>query len=154
VNKRRCSKQTSTCNTFRSTGDISGLLFLSLPITTLCRFLHHCVVSIYVSAEDYEEQERTIDLLDDVSAPAKSFVRSEHFILGGPGFPFYYRGNIKVPFQPLDDLIAVALTTDNKSQQPQHQPLNIFDSLLSSVVSSPTYSSPSLSELRTRFENS
>ena len=110
-------------------------------------------LSIYVSAEDYEDQERTIDLLEDMST-AKGFIRSEHFILGGPGFPFYYRGNIKVPFQPLDDLIAVALNADNKNQLPQQQYLNVFDSLLSSVVSSPTYNSTSLSELRTRFVNS
>jgi Carboxypeptidase regulatory-like domain len=33
----------------------------------------------------------------------------EQFLLGRPGMPFYYRGTVRVPFEPVDDAVGILL---------------------------------------------
>jgi subtilisin family serine protease len=48
-----------------------------------------------------ERQERRVDV-----PPAGT---REAFILGAPGLPFYYRGRVKMPFEPRPELVALVL---------------------------------------------
>lgn len=57
--------------------------------------------SIRVEAEDFETQEREV-----VVQPSGL---EETFILGKEGMQFFYRGHVKVPFDPPRDLLAVAV---------------------------------------------
>lgn len=54
-----------------------------------------------VEAPDYEPDERKISV---GATPLR-----ETFILGKKGMPFYYRGKVKVPFEPIPDLLALSL---------------------------------------------
>jgi Subtilase family len=58
---------------------------------------------IKVSAENFEGQERQI-----VVSPG---LNEEIFILGPPGWRYYYRGKVKVPFALHPELVAVKLKT-------------------------------------------
>lgn len=60
------------------------------------------VYTIRVSLKDHEAQTRKVRL--------SSGERGETFVLGKKGLPFYYRGRVKVPFEPLPGLIAVTTT--------------------------------------------
>ena len=56
---------------------------------------------VRVEAPGLEPQERTVS--------GERPERVELFMLGPPGMPFYYRGNVRVPFQPIDDAVGVLL---------------------------------------------
>ena len=56
-----------------------------------------------VEADNFRTEEREIKV--DPIEGLKDIV-----ILGQEGQPFYYRGNVKVPFEPRNDLIAVAMS--------------------------------------------
>ena len=58
-------------------------------------------VLVRVEAPGLEPQERT------VSGERPEGI--EPFVLGRPGMPFYYRGTVRVPFQPIDDAVGVVL---------------------------------------------
>jgi subtilisin family serine protease len=56
---------------------------------------------VRVEAPGLESQERTVS--------GERPDRVELFVLGPPGMPFYYRGTVRVPFQPIDDAVGVVL---------------------------------------------
>lgn len=56
---------------------------------------------VRVEAPGLEPQERTVS--------GERPDRVEPFLLGPPGMPFYYRGTVRVPFQPIDDAVGVVL---------------------------------------------
>jgi subtilisin family serine protease len=56
---------------------------------------------VRVEAPGLEPQERVVG--------GERPERVELFVLGRPGMPFYYRGNVRVPFEPIDDAIGVLL---------------------------------------------
>jgi hypothetical protein len=56
---------------------------------------------VHVEAAGLEPQERSVS--------AERPERVELFVLGRPGMPFYYRGTVRVPFQPIDYAVGVVL---------------------------------------------
>jgi subtilisin family serine protease len=56
---------------------------------------------VRVEAPGLEAQERTVS--------GERPERVELFMLGPPGMPFYYRGTVRVPFQPINDAVGVLL---------------------------------------------
>jgi subtilisin family serine protease len=56
---------------------------------------------VRVEAAGLEPQERSVS--------GERPERVEQFVLGPPGMPFYYRGTVRVPFQPIDDAVGVVL---------------------------------------------
>ena len=58
-----------------------------------------------VEADNFrtEEREVKVDPLDGLK---------DIIILSKEGQPFYYRGNVKVPFEPKNDVIAVAMSDE------------------------------------------
>jgi subtilisin family serine protease len=56
---------------------------------------------VRVEAPGLEPQERTVS--------GERPEQAELFVLGPPGMPFYYRGTVRVPFQPIDDAVGVVL---------------------------------------------
>ena len=71
-------------------------------------------VLVRVEAAGLEPQERTVG--------GERPERIEPFVLGRPGMPFYYRGTVRVPFQPIDDAVGVVLRDPgvDASGQPRH----------------------------------
>lgn len=63
---------------------------------------------VTASADGYEAQERLVTVASGGS--------EELFILGRKGQPAYYRGRVRVPFEPLPDLLGVVARPDPKSQ--------------------------------------
>jgi subtilisin family serine protease len=64
-------------------------------------------VVVRVEAEGLAPDERVVGT-DHPKGP-------EMFVLGRPGMPYYYRGTVRVPFEPIDDAVGVLLrepTTD------------------------------------------
>ena len=61
-----------------------------------------------VSADSYESQRREITV--------QSEVNKEKFILGRKGMPAYYRGKLKVRFEPAHSLLAVTLHGKDRSK--------------------------------------
>ena len=62
-------------------------------------------VEIKVSYKDLASETRTVTL--------NTGENEEVFILGRKGMPFYYRGRVKVPFEPLPHYIAVVVKEDD-----------------------------------------
>ena len=60
---------------------------------------------ITVSEKNYETQTRSVFVGQNGI--------DELFILGKKGMPFYYRGNVKVPFEPIRDYFGVAVQADD-----------------------------------------
>jgi subtilisin family serine protease len=56
---------------------------------------------VRVEAPRLEPQERTVS--------GQQPERVELFMLGRPGMPFYYRGTVRVPFQPINDAVGVLM---------------------------------------------
>lgn len=68
--------------------------------------------SLQVKADGFEPQEREVEV---ANAGLK-----EIFILGKKGMPFYYKGQVMIPFEPKNDLLAVAvIPTLSKDQEPE-----------------------------------
>jgi hypothetical protein len=68
-----------------------------------------------VSAKGMESQERTVRVNHSGAV--------EEFVLGEKGLPYYYRGRVRTPFEPKDELIAVTLREAEKDAAPQVQRL-------------------------------
>ncbi len=66
-----------------------------------------------VQAKGFENDEREVRL-----DPGD---HHEPFILGRPGMPFYYRGKIRVPFEPLDDLLAIVMPDPGDPEEMKSQ---------------------------------
>jgi hypothetical protein len=67
---------------------------------------------LQVKADGFEPQKREVEVSN---AGLK-----EIFILGKKGMPFYYKGRVMVPFEPKNDLLAVAvIPTLSKDQEPE-----------------------------------
>jgi subtilisin family serine protease len=69
-----------------------------------------------VEAAGLEPQERSV-----------SGERPEHvelFVLGPPEMPFYYRGTVRVPFQPIDDAVGVVLRDPGVAATGQPRPVD------------------------------
>jgi len=58
---------------------------------------------ITVEAKGYQADSRQVDLVEGNN--------QEVFILGEEGMPYYYRGKVRHPFKPMDDLIAVVMAS-------------------------------------------
>jgi subtilisin family serine protease len=56
---------------------------------------------VRIEAPGLEPQERTVS--------SERPDRVELFVLGTPGMPFFYRGTVRVPFQPINDAVGVVL---------------------------------------------
>ncbi|HTE01612.1 MAG TPA: S8 family serine peptidase [Mucilaginibacter sp.] len=63
---------------------------------------------VKVSLKDYESQERPVTL--------NSGEQEELFILGKEGMPFYYRGRVRVPFEPLPNYLGVVVHKTEESR--------------------------------------
>lgn len=66
--------------------------------------VHPGAYQLTVKSKGFETQERDIQV--------KSGGGREVFLLGPPGMPYYYRGNVMVPFEPINDLVAVVYEED------------------------------------------
>lgn len=64
---------------------------------------------LQVEAEGFESDQREVQV-----DPAGL---KEKFILGKKGMPFYYRGKVKVPFEPPSDLLGVSVKPDLSGKQ-------------------------------------
>lgn len=60
--------------------------------------------TVAVSARGLERQSRSIDL-PHAATPVE-------FVLGRPGLPFYYRGEVKTPFEPKPELVGITWRPD------------------------------------------
>jgi subtilisin family serine protease len=68
---------------------------------------------IVVEAEGFGRDERDVRVTRGKN--------EEQFILGREGLPFYYRGKIRVPFEPMDDLIALVMSEPVGAEQLDEQ---------------------------------
>lgn len=66
-------------------------------------------LDIQVDARGYESQTRLISY--------REAGRKQFFTLGRPGMPYYYRGKVKVPFEPLPGTIGILAKPVDKQKQ-------------------------------------
>ena len=76
-------------------------------------------VEIKVEARGYEGQVRFVE--------RKEASRTQLFTLGRAGMPYYYRGKVKVPFEPLPGTIGVLAKAENARDKKKDAKNNIAD---------------------------
>ena len=101
--------------------------------------------SIKVEARGYEGQARSIEL--------KKASHTLLFTLGRAGMPYYYRGKVKVPFEPLPGTIGVLAKPENardkkKSAKSRHQPMSPSASAASIIRSDKNFARSGIVVLR------